>query len=113
MNSTKRPNVRWQQHGAGVSTVSAMNRQQWDAPSADLDRAINRRAYAVTGLIVAVLVTILMNLNHLPDFWGGFTAGVITLAALGLGALAIGACLGGARLSDVPRPGTGDRGMPR
>ncbi len=105
MNTIKRPNVRWQQHGAGVSTVtvSARNRMQWDAPSDQLDRAINRRAYAVTGLIVAVLLAILTNLDRLPEFWGGFTVGVITLMILMIAALVLGACLGGARLSDPTR----------
>lgn len=99
MNRT-RPNVRWGSHGAGASTVSAINRTvQWDTPAADLDRAINRRAYAVTGLIVAGLVAILTNLDRLPAFWGGFTAGVITLLVVGIAALVLGACLGGARLS--------------
>ena len=105
MNSIKRPNVRWQSHGAGAATVtvSAKNRQQWDGPSDDIDRTINRRAYAVTGLIVLLLVAILTNLDRLPDWWGGFTAGVLTLAIVGIGALVLGACLGGARLSDPTR----------
>lgn len=103
MNSTARPNVRWQSHGAGASTVSVRTRLQCEAHSDQLDRAINRRAYAVTGLIVTVLVAILTNLDRLPEFWGGFAAGVLTLAILGIGALALGACLGWARLPDPSR----------
>ena len=98
MSQTIRPNVRgWRKlpvpvHASGHHWVGIKGINQ---SAADLDRTINRRAYAVTGLIVAVLVAILTNLDRLPDWWGGFTAGVLTLAILGIGALAIGACLGG------------------
>ncbi len=106
-----RPNVRWQSHGAGA-TASAINRTvQWDEPTDEIARAINRRAYAVTGLIVLVLVTLLMNLDRLPEWWGGFAAGVITLMVLLIAALVLVSCLGGARQDDPPR--TGDRGAHR
>lgn len=100
MTRTIRPNVRFrdvQHNQSGMASPSAMN------------------GLAVAVALIAGLVGVGCSvlLTHLPDFWAGAVIGGLSMATLLIGLLAVGVCLGGARLSDVPRPGTCDRGAHR
>lgn len=101
MNRTIRANVRFrdlQNPQAGMASPAA----------------IDALAVVLTLGAVAVVIGIVVLLEHLSEFWAGYVAGGISGVTLLIALIAVGACLGGARLSETPRPaGTCDRGMPR
>lgn len=106
MSKTIRPNVRWVQHGAGVSTVSMADLRPWDAPGdgpvpfdSAVESYVDRMAVWGALLIVVLVVGVLIALDSLPAFWMGVLLGAFpSLVVVSL------ACLG-AFLCGVPAPG--------
>lgn len=100
MNHAIRPNVKWSQLGQG---------ERGQASPA----AIDALATALTLGAVALVIGVVVLLEHLSEFWAGLVLGGLSGVVLMIGLLAVGACLGGARLSETPRPSDCERGMPR
>jgi hypothetical protein len=75
--------------------------------------AIDALATALTLAAVALVIAVVVLLEHLSEFWAGVVIGGLGGVTVIVGLLVVGACLGGARLSETPRPSTCDRGMHR
>ncbi len=75
--------------------------------------AIDALAVSLTFVAVVGVLFLIILVQRVSEFWAGVILGGLWSATVLIGLLAVGACLGGARLSDAPRPSTCDRGMHR
>ena len=76
-------------------------------------KAVDALAVSLTLAAVMVVLFLIILVQRVSEFWAGVILGGLGSATVLIGLLAVGACLGGARLSDTPRPSTCDRVMHR
>lgn len=99
MNMT-RPNVRFrdlQGNQAGMASPTAVD------------------ALAVSLTLVAVLgvLFLIILVQRVSEFWAGVILGGFGGVTVLIGLIAVGACIGGAKLSETPRPPACGTGRPR